>query len=75
MTNKKKKRQEEFLKKLRYKYRDHDDLDNFYPTSMTDSDFIKIITEYFLGEKFYIADPLPPGQANVIIAYEIISNN
>lgn len=75
MTNKKKKRQEEFLKKLRDKYRDHDDLDNVYPISMTDSDFIKIITEYFLGEKFYIADPLSPGQANVIIAYEIISNN
>ena len=74
MSNKKK-RQEEFLTKLRDKYRDHDDLDNFYPTSMTDADFIKIITEYFLGENFYIADPLSPGQANVIIAYEIISNN
>ena len=75
MTNKKKKRQEEFLKKLRYKYQDHHYLDNFYPSSITDPDFIKIITEYFLGEKFYIADPLSPGQANVIIAYEIISNN
>ena len=74
MSNNKKK-QEEFLKKLRDKYRDHDDLDNFYPTSMTDADFIKIITEYFLGENFYIADPLSPGQANVIMAYEIISNN
>ena len=74
MSNKKK-RQEEFLKKLRNKYRDHDDLDNLYPTSMTDADFIKIITEYFLGENFYIADPLSPGQANVIMAYEIISNN
>lgn len=62
MTNKKKKRQEEFLK-------------NFATSIETMMIWIKIITEYFLGENFYIADPLSPGQANVIIAYEIISNN
>lgn len=42
---------------------------------MTNTDFIKIITKYFLGENFYISDPLSPGQANVIVAYEIISKN
>lgn len=71
----KNKRREKFLKKLRDKYQDHNNLENIYPTSMTDAEFVKLITDYFLGEFYYIEDPVSHGQANVIVAYEIISKN
>lgn len=71
----KSKRRAEFLKKLRSKYQDHDNPENIYPASMTDAEFVQLITDYFLGEFYYIGDPVSHGQANVIVAYEIISKN
>lgn len=75
-TNKKqmRERKETFLKKIDSKYINANG-DNIYPKLMTYEEFQRIITEYFLGENYYIADPISQGQANVIIAREIISNN
>jgi len=66
------KRQQKFLDKL---YANYTDTNNIYPKSMSDSEFIKLITDYFLGEDYYIASPVSQGQANVIIAIEIIRSN
>lgn len=74
MSNKKKRR-DRFLKSLREKYRDSNNPLNIYPTNMADSEFIDIMVKYFLGEDYYISDPVSPGQANVLLAYEIISRN
>ena len=63
-----------FLKKIENRYT-NDNGDNIYPKSMTDEEFQRIIIEYFLGENYYIADPISHGQANVIIVRKIISNN
>lgn len=68
----KKQYREKFLKKIENKYMNRNG-DNIYPKSMSDEDFIQIMIEYFLGKDYYIADPISHGQANVIIAYEIIS--
>lgn len=67
-------RRTKFLKKIEDKYINGNG-DNIYPKSMTDEEFQRIIIEYFLGENYYITDPISHQQANVIIAREIISNN
>lgn len=66
------KRRKEFLNKLMNNYSDSN---NIYPKGMSDEEFIKFIASYFLGENYYIADPISHNQANTIIAKEIISNN
>ena len=67
-------RRTKFLKKIEDKYINGNG-DNIYPKSMSDEEFQRIIIDYFLGENYYIVDPISHGQANVIIAREIISNN
>lgn len=67
-------RRTKFLKKIEGKYINGNG-DNIYPKSMTDEEFIKLMIDYFLGENYYITDPISHQQANVIIAREIISNN
>lgn len=67
-------RRTKFLKKIEDKYINGNG-DSIYPKSMTDEEFIKLMIEYFLGKNYYITDPISHGQANVIIAREIISNN
>ena len=71
--NKKKSREkrEKFLKMIENKYMYESE--NIYPESMTDREFVQIMKDYFLGEDYYIADPLGHGQINTIIAHEIIS--
>lgn len=70
----KKQYREKFLKKIENKYMNGNG-DNIYPKSMSDEEFRKLIIDYFLGDDYYIADPISHGQANVIVVYEIISKN
>ena len=71
--NKKKSREkrEKFLKMIENKYMYESE--NIYPEPMTDREFVQIMLDYFLGENYYVADPLGHEQINTIIAYEIIS--
>ena len=68
--NKKKKR-EKFLQMIENKYMYESE--NIYPEPMTDREFVQIMLDYFLGEDYYIADPLGHEQINTIVACEIIS--
>ena len=68
---KKQKRQDIFLNKISNKYSNDPD-ENIYPKPMTDAEFIRLVTDYLLGEDWYIADPVSPAQANVYIAVAII---
>ena len=67
----KKKRREKFLQMIENKYMYESE--NIYPEPMTDREFVQIMLDYFLGENYYVADPLGHEQINTIIAYEIIS--
>lgn len=66
------KRRKKFLNELLNNYSDPN---NIYPKGISDEKALKILTDYFLGEGYYIADPLSHNQANTIIVKEIISNN
>ena len=68
---KKQKRQDIFLDKISNKY-SNDPEENIYPKPMTDAEFVRLVTDYLLGEDWYIADPVSPDQANVYIAAAII---
>lgn len=67
----KKKRREKFLKMIENKYMYESE--NIYPEPMTDAEFVQIMKDYFLGEDYYVADPLGHEQINTIVACEIIS--
>ena len=68
---KKQKRQDIFLDKLFNKY-GNDPKENLFPKPMTDAEFVRLVTDYLLGEDWYIVDPVSPAQANVYIAAAII---
>ena len=65
------KNQKIILKALDEKY-GNDPKVNLYPKPMTDSKALKILTGYFLGKDWYVADPLSPEQVNVIMVRDII---
>lgn len=47
--------------------------DNILPEeTMTDTDFRRKITDYFLGKNYYITMPVSQNQANVIIYDDIV---
>ena len=47
--------------------------DNMLPEeTMTDTEFRRKITDYFLGKNYYIAMPMSQKQANVIIYSDIV---
>ena len=68
---KKQKRQDIFLDKILNKY-SNDPEENIYPKPMTDAEFVRLVTDYLLGEDWYIADPVSPDQANVYVALAIV---
>lgn len=68
---KKQKRQDIFLDKIFNKY-GNDPEENIFPKPMSDAEFVRLVTDYLLGEDWYIADPVSPAQANVYIAAAII---
>lgn len=72
MNKKSREKREKFLKMIWDKY-GNDPNYNIYPEPMTDREFVQIMLDYFLGEDYYVADPLGHGQINTIIACEIIS--
>lgn len=71
MNKKSREKREKFLQMIENKYMYESE--NIYPESMTDREFVQIMLDYFLGEDYYIADPLGHGQINTIVACEIIS--
>ena len=49
--------------------------DNMLPVkTMTDAEFRRKITDYFLGKNYYIAMPMSQKQANVIIYDDIVND-
>ena len=67
----KKKRREKFLQIIENKYMYESE--NIYPEPMTDREFVQIMLDYFLGENYYVADPISHKQVNTVVACEIIS--
>lgn len=52
--------------------RSRKDTGNIYCTGITDEEFITFITEYLLGEDWYVVDPLGHNQVNQIALEEIL---
>lgn len=48
---------------------------NLYLSGMTDREFRDVMIRYFLGDNYYIVDPISDTQVTTIAAYEIIKNN
>ena len=71
MNKKSREKREKFLQMIENKYMYESE--NIYPESMTDREFVQIMLDYFLGEDYYVADPLGHEQINTIVACEIIS--
>lgn len=55
------------------KERSRKDTGNIYCTGITDEEFITFITEYLLGEDWYVVDPLGHNQINQIALEEILN--
>ena len=71
MNKKIREKREKFFQMIENKYMYESE--NIYPESMTDREFVQIMKDYFLGEDYYIADPISHEQINTIVACEIIS--
>lgn len=71
MNKKSREKREKFLQMIENKYMYESE--NIYPESMTDREFVQIMLDYFLGEDYYVADPLGHGQINTVVVCEIIS--
>jgi len=63
-------RQRRYLDVISKKYYDSS---NIFPKPMTDKEFRRLMTNYFLGENWYQPNPVSPAQCNVYIATEIIT--
>lgn len=50
-----------------------EDKGNIFCTGITDEEFITFITEYLLGEDWYVVDPLGHNQINQIALEEILN--
>lgn len=64
------KKQDLFLRAIRSTKESQEN--NVYPKPMSDTEFREIMIAYFLGNGWYIADPLLQEQVNTEAAYEII---
>lgn len=67
--SKKKKRQQDFLNKILNKTILED---NIFPDATSDREFVSTIVDYFLGEDYYVINPVTQGQANTYMLCEII---
>ena len=47
--------------------------DNIYPDGISAEEALEVLTEFFLGENWYIVDPLPTKQVRVYIVNDILS--
>lgn len=59
----------DFIKEKELKRKD---TGNIYCTGITDEEFITFITEYLLGEDWYVVDPLGHNQVNQIALEKIL---
>lgn len=66
------KRQEKYVDKIMEEYKLPG---NLYSRGMTDKEFRDLMCSYFLGEGYYITDPISDSQCTTIIALEIIAKN
>ncbi len=46
---------------------------NIFPKGITDKEALDILKDFFLGEDFYIVNPVSPSQANVYIVDNILN--
>lgn len=47
--------------------------DNIYPDGIDAREALDVLKDFFLGENWYISDPVSPNQANVYIVNDILS--
>ena len=47
--------------------------DNIYPDGISAEEALDVLREFFLGEDWYVSDPLPSKQVNVYIVDDILS--
>ena len=47
--------------------------DNIFPEPITAEEALNVLQHFFLGEDWYVADPISPRQINVYIVNEILS--
>jgi hypothetical protein len=59
----------EFMDK---RYKNREDKDNIFSVGVSDAEFRAFIIDYFLGEDWYVTDPLGQTQINEIALYEIL---
>ena len=54
------------------RYKNRKDKDNIFGVGISDTEFRRFITDYLLGENWYVTDPLGQTQINEIALYEIL---
>lgn len=54
------------------RYENRKDKENIFPIGLTDQEFVKQVTNIFLGEGYYCVDPLSHNQINEVILRNII---
>lgn len=57
------------------KYENREDKENLYVVGVTEAEFTKIIMNEFLGENWYVADPLSNTQVLECALYDILSTH
>lgn len=55
--------------------KDIDENGGYFLPSTDAQDAFNILVDHFLGEDFYIVDPVNNGQANTVLVYEILLRN
>ena len=51
----------------------HNTGDNIYPDGISAEEALEVLKEFFLGENWYIIDPLPTKQVRVYMVNDILS--
>ena len=54
------------------RYKNREDKDNMFGVGVSDEEFREIIIDYFLGEDWYVVDPIGQTQVNEIALYKIL---
>ena len=62
----------EFNELLIQKKIDMHDEDNIFPAPTSDAEGLNILIKHFLGDNWYIVDPLSHKQVNSVAIYEIL---
>ena len=54
------------------RYKNREDKGNIFGVGVSDAEFRRVISDYLLGENWYVVDPIGQTQINEIALYEIL---